>query len=826
MNILVKAYTLSECMDALAEYVAAYEKIGMKNLIFCEDRLTLITERTVVRALGGSFFTSVTTFARFLKTDVKRLGKQGSVMAISGIMAELQKEKALKCFKSQINLTKDAQCIYETIAQFAAARVDAETLKESIDEITDPVLREKVADLALIYTRYDEFLKEKGYVDDSCYLSLLPDAIRQDQSLKNANVFFVGYSAFTKQAAEAIKAAAESAANVIGIFCGGEEAFYTNSAADRFFETCSKVGKTETKTRYYPLDGEAEVLRKSLFEPSVLKAENTKTATDKISIFEGADKADEAEKTAVNIRKLMAETEGLRYRDIAVLIPDPAAYQLPIKKAFDEYKIPYFFDEKRSLKKHPIAEFILACFEVVKENYSPVSVQKLTQNVFFGEAEEYRNYLLKYANYRGGAKNDIKDKDLVKGFDLDAVQDGKNRLTKAVKNIKPTGQGRDYCLAIQNLIKDFHLLKTLEKLCDSVDDPSLKSYLLQIDKALPVVLSDAEKLLSDRTLTVREFSAILSNGLEAMEISLIPLKTDAVYVGDLVDSRIEKVRALFALGFTDDVPRAGKDAALLADRDIKQLTTVNACVEPTVAEANLRACENFCLNLCTFSDYLYIFYPLGEKGEEPTLSEAIRYIRGAFAPTEGETIVAKKDDEFKNAEFKYICSAETPAVRRLLVEKGNKKRTGDKSRGDKYEQSQSKRFDTLYAALTELGVDAEGAVTEEKTFDHVSCGEDLFFGEGKISPTKLEKYFTCPFGNFMSNGLKLKEREESVVMSFDSGNFIHAVLEEIGRNMSNFKTEEDVSAHAREYAEKEAQKPVYAAGRDTESGKYASEALC
>ena len=44
--------------------------------------------------------------------------------------------------------------------------------------------------------------------------------------------------------------------------------------------------------------------------------------------------------------------------------------------------------------------------------------------------------------------------------------------------------------------------------------------------------------------------------------------------------------------------------------------------------------------------------------------------------------------------------------------------------------------------------------------------------------------------------------------------------------MSNFKTEEDVSAHAREYAEKEAQKPVYAAGRDTESGKYASEALC
>lgn len=812
MNILVKAYTLSECMDATADYVKAYEAVGMANLIFCEDRLTLIAERTIVRALGGSFFTSVTTFGRFLRAEVSRLGKQGSVMAISGIMAELQKEGKLKCFTEKYNLTKDSQCVYETIAQLAAARVDAKTLEDSLADIAEPVLKEKVADLALIYARYDEFLGENGYVDDSRYLSLLPDAIRADKSMKNTNVFFVGYTAFTKQAAEAMKAAAESAANVIGIFCGGEEAFYTNAAADRFYQTCSAVGKTELRKWYYPLDGEAEILRKSLFEPKSIKDTIVKTVTDKINLFEGENRSDEAEKCAVNIRKIMAERKDMRYRDIAVLLPDVGAYQLPIRKAFEEYNIPYFFDEKRSLKKHPLAEFILACFEVVKERYSPVSVYKLTQNVFFGESEEYRNYLLKFANYRGGASKDIKDENTVKGFDLEAVNAGKDRLTKAVENIKSAKTGRDYCLAIDKLLEDFNVWNVLLALSDTIEDPSLKSYLTQIEKALPVVLTDAKRLLASRELSVTEFAAILSNGLEAVEISLIPLKTDAVYVGDIVDSRIEKVRALFALGFTDDVPRASKDAALLTDRDIERLKDIEPLIEPTVAEANLRATENFCLNLCTFSDALYISYPLSDKGEEPALSEALRYVKGVFEPTNEKVFIAKKE-----VELKYACSTKTPAIRRLMIEKGRKE-------ADK--KGKNETYDTLYKTLTELGVDATAALTSREYANYISKGDELFLGAKKISPTKLEKYFTCPFENFMSNGLKLKEREESVVMSVDSGNFIHAVLKEVGKNMSTFNTEDEAREFARRLAEEESQKPAYAAGRDTESGKYASDSLC
>ena len=40
MNTVLKAYTLSECMEVMAEKAAQFEAAGGKNLIFCEDRLS------------------------------------------------------------------------------------------------------------------------------------------------------------------------------------------------------------------------------------------------------------------------------------------------------------------------------------------------------------------------------------------------------------------------------------------------------------------------------------------------------------------------------------------------------------------------------------------------------------------------------------------------------------------------------------------------------------------------------------------------------------------------------------------------------------------
>ena len=815
MVTILKAYTLSECMEVMSEYACSYEQSGGQNLLFCEDRLTLIAERALTRRLGGTFQSSVTTFSRYLSGHKQALTKQGSVMAVGEAMTKLQRQNALKCFTSTVGVGNNAKSIYETLAQFSASEITPEVLRESLALLEESALKRKLSDLALIYEEYNRFLSERNFMDESRYLSLLPSRMREDKSLKDKTVFFLCYHSFTAQALQTVRACIESAKNVIGVFCAGEEDVYCNQALRAFTRVANEYGKVKILDLGTEIGGEAEILRKGLFNPESFVKE--KTQTDKVHIFEAEDKIGEAEYTAVQIRKATAQNPDLRYRDFAILVPNVSTYALSLKRALGEYGIPYFIDEKRSLKNHPLSRFLLDCFRVAGNRYSPDAVQSLAQNVFFGEnADEYRNYLLKFANYRGGAKREIKTGDAVDAlFDRTHLIQARERLLSATERIPSMANGRTYCQAVRNILTDFEIEKRLKAFEDKIDDVSQKGYLAQIYDALEQVLSEAELLTADAKMSVAEFSAVLQDGLDATEISLIPLKADAVFIGDITDSRIEKVHTLFAVGMTDEVPRNAGDTAIISDKEIEKLVEVKTLLEPTVAEVNLRSLESACLNLCTFMQDLHLSYALGADGNEPTTSEVFRYIDACFCDNSGAPILRAK--KLSQADFAYRCSAPTPAIRQLLIEKSEYELCREDTR---------KEYSSLYTALDKLSVhEKDDYLAESKGQVCVERGEELFFHDGKISPTALEGYFSCPFQNFVERGLKLKNREETAVLAVDSGNFVHELLERTAKKAKEIKTEEEMRVFAFSEGEKIMQSPVYSAQSDTASGAFFSQRL-
>ncbi len=820
MLTAIKAYTLSECMEIMSSYAQQSEALGGRNLIFCEDRLTLIAERALTARMGGSFFSTVSTFSRFLKKNEAVLSKQGSVMAVGKIMTRLQRENKLQCFTSETGIGNNAKSIYETLAQFSASEITGEVLDESLALLTDEVLKKKIKDLSEIYKEYARYLSENGLKDESGYLSMLPSAIRAHKNLNETTVFFVCYSSFTAQAVKTLRACMETAKSVVGIFCGGDEDIYTNRAYNCFLRTAEEYGKVEALDLGTRLDGEAETLRKGLFNP---ERQTERIKTTAIRTFEAEDKTNEAEYIAVQIRRLTAENAGLKYRDFALLVPSVAEYSLPLKKALEEYRIPYFIDEKRSLKTHPLSVFLLDCLRVVKEKFSPVAVQSLTQNYFFGESDEYRNYLLKFANYRGGAKREIKTGEAVTGaFDLEKLQAGRQRLLLATQNIRPRASGGEYCAVIRRILRDFHTEERLIELCEKIELEQQKSYLAKIDKKLDELLIEAEKLLAQTEMTVGEFSAVLLDGLDATEISLIPSKADAVFIGDISESRIEKVRVLFALGMTEEVPRATSDTAIVSDKEISKLAEVKTLLEPTVAEVNLRTRESVCLNLCTFTDRLYLSYPLSADGNEPAVSEIFHYLDGMFCAKDGGALTRVKD--FTDGDFPYICSAPTPAVRRLLIEKNIYENT--KANDGKRALKAKARHSSLFTSLDKLSVrHKQEYLSKGMGQVCVERGEELFFRDGKISPTALEGYFSCPFRNFAERGLKLKERDETAVLAVDTGNFVHELLEITTKQAESISSEEELYAFAIREGEKLLQKPIYASQSDTAPGKFFSQRL-
>lgn len=828
----IGAYSLSECMEILAELVAESERrdADKKNVVFCEDRLTLVCERTLTQKIGGSFRSYVTTYARALKTRARVLSKQGSVMAIDGIVTRLKKEGRLRRFAQGVP-RGTAKSLYETISQLAASAVDAETLSVGAERLENGVLRDKIRDVAEIYGEYKKFLAEESYVDESGYLALLPEYLKSSGEIDGADVYFVCYGSFTAQSFKTLRAAFERAENVTGIFCCGEEDFYTHAAMKKF-EKCAREYATETgiaqpikENRGEPLGGEAEILRKGLFDPTALKAK-TGVKTDAIRIFEAEDKTDEAEKVAAKIRRALAEDTSLRYRDIAVLTSDTKGYALPIKRAFSEYGIPYFLDEKRSLKTHPLSAFLLSCFTSVRTGYSPDAIDALLQNPFFGGADEYRNYLLKYANYRGGAKNEIKPiamrkegEEGVESCDYDEAQLSENRekLLRLLHCVKTSASGEEYCACVRELLRISGSKERLKGLIERTGDVALKNYLSQIDGAIERLLCECEALIARRSMTIAEFETLFSDGLDATEISLIPVKTDAVFVGDIHDSRIEKVKILFAVGMNDGVPKNTTDTALISDREIEQLQDIKAMIEPTVAEVNLRSREDAALNLCTFTQRACFSYALSPDGSEPILSEIFKYIGALFRNGNGEPIETEKG--WTEGDFIYSCAADAPAMRRWYSE-----REEDDKKGVRY----GERCNAIGQALAKKhgkGVWSGAAYAADCAKDDLSDGKKLFFRFGKISPSALETYFSCPFKHFLRYGLQLKEREEQSVMATDSGNFIHELLQRIARSFEEIKTEEEAERRAVEIAERLLKKPPYCYSSDTGAGAYAQKRL-
>ncbi len=805
---------------------------GRKVLVFCEDRLTLEAEKAVASAQGAVFDVSVTTFARFLDdgTPRKVLTKQGSVLVVGGIASRLAGE--LKCFGK--NPSGCAASLYETIAQLRAALVTPEMLEEARSE-ADKLLGEKLGDIALIYREYLAFL-DKGYLDESGVLALLPAAIGR-QKLEGADICFAGFSSFTRQAAEGILAACRCGADVSAVLIGGEEAVYTNEAAEAFEKYARRAG-ADCEKIFLPSDliVEAEALRRALFDP----AYPAPMQTGRVHIFEASDPEDELRFIAAAMRAEIYR--GARWRDISLYLSDVAGYSVSLKKIFGEYRIPYYADVKRSAAKHPLCRFVLGWFSMLSEGFDPADADAFIGNPFFGgerkNRDTYRNYLLQFANYRGGCKRAIKD--VAEGLEGEALQKAneeravlcaeRERLLSAFEGAAADMTGGEYCRLVRKLLDKFSCEQTQEEIVAALDGQELlaeSSYFSRGLESILRVLDEAEELASDAKMPAEEFSAVLAQALDALEISLIPQYLDAVFVGDISESRRPASKIVFAAGLTDDVPMYGADTALISDRDIDRLRTLQVEITPKIREINARTRENVALALCGFSERLYLSYPLSQGGEERKRSEVIGTVCALFERQDkkplspiNRAVLSRGGREGHAAYVRYLADTASeyiPAVRELL-ERADEFRRG---KGDFAEHT------GIYAALKERGAvpDALLFPKEPPAPFSAEAAQVLLRGKSQVAPTLVEGYFECPYRNFAQRGLRLAEREEMSVRPADTGDFMHELLRRIAEKAEELPDRDACAEFTDGQIRELLSKPPYSYLRDTPTGGYSADSL-
>lgn len=790
---------------------------GGKNLIvFCEDRLSLAAERAVCEEVGGTFCVSIYTLSRFLTAESGRcedvLSSQGSAMVIKRLI-EANKD-SLQLFR-RLSTPAAAQEVYDTIALLYSSAVTPGDLADL--DVGDRLLKRKLHDLQLLYTQYSEYLDESGAVDRNAYLRRLPKLICRSKKIKGADVLFFGFQAFTSSVLECVRACMRTADSVTGIFIGGNEKKYANEGWASFVAAAleevgeKNVNKFRTPSALCPA---AEHLRRHMLEPeSYLKGDRLDISAGQLSTVQAADEEEECAFIAAQILKRVKEY-GVRYREISVMLPDVAAYQPVLERAFGEYGLPYYVDRRYPLASHPVCAFISDYLNCVADGCRRESVMAAVGSPLFvcgerAEKEQFINYLLRTSSARVNWRRPVNAAICAEeGLNRDSVEKVMSAFAEGVRLFPARGQGAALCAAVRNLLTRFQAENNLKSLAEEAERggyPSVASMSARVYESVLTVLSEAEKLTAGDKLTVREFAGVLKSGFTAAEISLIPPKQDAVFVGDLAKCANTGSRVLFVGGLTDAVPAASQDTAILTDGELTSLEKLKVAVSPKISQVNRRVRETTALNLCAFSDALYLSYPLKCGGEECGVSEIVSYISRLFSvdgkplmPDSVAHIAARIDN------FPYFNARTAPAERNLSMYKN-----GDLAADEK-----------LMAAVNK--VMGGGNIAEDRVDDRVDFS--LLYG-GKVSPTSLETYFLCPYQAFLSQGLRLSERREGALRPLDSGNFIHSVLEIVAKRLNGVESEEECARIAEEAARELIKKPAYSVSEGDGGAEYAANAL-
>ncbi|MDE7379788.1 MAG: PD-(D/E)XK nuclease family protein, partial [Clostridia bacterium] len=843
MSKVYVAPILSVALEKFKEVVRQHSEKGgsegKRLIVFCEDRLSLVAERAVCEAVGGTFAVSVYTLSRFLNCETggceNVLTSQGSAMAISKLIQANRENLTL--FK-RLSAANAAQEVYDTIALLYSSKISPDDLNGV--ETENKLLRRKLHDLELLYREYSAYLKECGTVDRNAYLRRLPDVIRASGKVAGADVVFLGFQAFTSSVADSVKACMETADNTYGIFIGGSEKKYVNEAWTAFVKLAEEAGlKRKGDTSFIvrvpsPLIPPAEHLRKYLFEPeSFHKRVSLGISWGQLNLCEAADEEEECAFIASQILKCVRE-DKVRYREISVMLPDINSVQPALERAFGEYGVPFYVDRRYPLGEHSGCRFITDYLTCAADGCRMESVFAVVASPLFtvtGGAQDRRdkdvfvNYMLRAATFRGGVKKPALDGVCSEaGFDKQAVERVRERFIEGLK-ILPSGSatGEKFCLSVHSLLENFAVEKRLEELSENAEKCGYISASVMNARAFTSVLQvvdEAGKLTQGEKFAVREFLKILRSGFSAAEISLIPPRQDAVFVSDLSACANTGSKVLFIGGLTDAVPAASQDTAILTDGELTSLEKLKVAVSPKISQVNRRVREVTALNICSFSQKLYLSYPLRSGGEACGVSEAADYVKHLF--TLGDNAVDKiaVGALMQTGEnFAYACSSPAPALRQVTFYLSGDRNCSESAVAAVYTHLK-KAESGDYALTKEETVCADIKQAESKT----TADWGALYGKS-ISPTSLETYYSCPYKAFMQQGLRLAERREGAFRPLDSGNFIHGVLKRVAEKLNGMTTEQQCVDEARDTALKLMQTPQYAVQSEDAGGRYSADAL-
>lgn len=785
---------------------------GKDVLVIIPDQFSFEFDRTLYERLGAELFNriDVLSFARTAREIFIRHGGLKGRYADDTVkkvmmyraLAEISERDGLLFYGRQAKSPSFAESSLEMVKELTLSGITAEALSSCADRLDESV-RDKTADIALIYSEYGRILSQSGYKDSGGDVSEAAARAARYGYFEGKTVFIDAFKSFTadEHAMLDVMIAQSESVTVCLPTADYEPSEYSVFAA---------VNKTASRLTRAASDHGVKTVRTMLEEPKRFKAPELAFYSGNVLrnvrgsyggdckaviVYRSADSYGEGDLVCSEIRRLIME-EGYRYSDIAVLARQKEQYSPVMESAFERYGIPFYTDESRTAAHKSLFIFVKTALAIASgKSTSTEDWLRYMKTGMLGLTDE-EIAAAEDCCYKWNIEGDMWEKP----FEYDDVRFGAEQVRikvtepvfKLRKACADAADGRVLCSALLDFFDDTGLYENLHFFCENCDTADASALtavreVKQLWELLCGLLETLDRALADTKISPESFAELFSAAVSGLKLSSPPQTLDCVQFVEAHTARLAEPKAVFVIGANEGAfPYAAKPSGLFSDRD--RLALEEAGITLSGGSADKLDEERFAAYsaLSQASERLWITYPISDvSGKQLYPSAVVSHGSEMF----GKSVVTS----FETRGLLSFCTTAGAAYYQYVR---------NYRRGDEDSASLRKALECLpeYAERLEYLKNIENAAEHSLSSE---TGERLFGRHMSMSASRFEDYRKCPFKYYCQKGLKLYPPRKVELDSPSRGTAIHyclcGFLKEKSREDFNAMSRGDITKLVKKY---------------------------
>lgn len=764
---------------------------GRQAFLLVPEQASLSAEKAVIARLGipAQKTVKVITFSRLCNLvfgacgplRMRYIDSAGKLLVAQRAMQ--QAEQKLGYLRRNVRQKGFAQMLVETISGFKRYGISAAGLQQAGAQVSDTVLQQKLADLAVLFETYQHLLEEQ-HADAEDNLALACPKLPLCGFLRGT-LYIHQFRSFTPNEYRAISILMRQMDVCIalctdrldgdaGPFAPVAEAYRTlcSLAEENGVPVSAPVALRRGRADDTPL----RHLQDNYF--AVHAKPYTGPVQQAVCLLAPQNGYQEVEAAARLIRRL-CRTEGYRYSDFLLLARGAEQYRRTLPSVFAQNEIPVFLDSRRSIRTHPLVRLLLAGLEILAFGPSYERVMAalrtgmLEGTVSRADADLFENYLLATDPSHAMWAEPAWTYNPKERYDLAAINRIRDAVLGPISRMRGRLQGRktaaEICGSLTGWMEELGLIAQVQARSaafSAQNMPERAEEERQVWNAVLSVLAEIQGILGSELMSYQTFYELFEAACGGVEVGMVPQTLDSVVFSEIDRFRAAGARVVIVLGLNEGVfPKGYAEEGLITEREREQLAACGVKISPSL-RARMQEEQLLVYTVLTAArERLYLSAPLADQdGKALQPSEIIRRIRTELFPSLSEA--AQPDDlpESRQTAFQALAAQLAPV------------------------HGLSDRLPPVWQEIYAcLQADADYAVPLRRLCDGIALAEQpqalspamvrrLYGNVLSLSATRLERYNACAFAYFAEYGLLARERDKA---SFDArglGSVLHSVL--------------------------------------------------